>query len=216
MEARFDVTRAETVIREQRLVAVLRGEFTWDELTRVAEAMLSRGFGVLEYTLTGSDALAMIGRLAESFGDDLVVGAGTVVTAVDYRDARAAGAEFLVSPCFGPELAEAAGGDDALFLPGVFSPTEVAAARQSGWRLQKLFPAGTGGPQHLKALSGPFPDVSFVPTGGVDLENAGAFLRAGAVAVGLGSALIRPGTPTAELERRLDGLKAILQGPASS
>jgi 2-dehydro-3-deoxyphosphogluconate aldolase/(4S)-4-hydroxy-2-oxoglutarate aldolase len=216
LEAHRGVTRAESAIRTQRLVAVLRGDFTWDELERVAETMLSRGFSVLEYTLAGRDALATIGRLRERFGEELVLGAGTVVTADDYRGARAAGAEFMVAPCFSAELSAAAHGGDRLFVPGVFSPSEVAAARGEGWRLLKLFPAGTGGPQHLRALRGPFPDVSFVPTGGVDADNAAEFLRAGAVAVGLGSALVRPGTPAEELDRRLVGLRALLQAETTA
>ncbi|HLR46684.1 MAG TPA: 2-dehydro-3-deoxyphosphogluconate aldolase, partial [Deinococcales bacterium] len=147
-------------------------------------------------------------RLKEDHGDSLFVGAGTVRTAADVTAALAAGADFLVSPQFTADLGTAAAERDSALIPGVFTPREAELAHRAGFSLQKLFPAGSGGPAHLRALLGPYPHLSFIPTGGVNPDNAAAYFRAGAVAVGIGTGLFAPG---ADAETLRAGLSTVLQ-----
>lgn len=202
------MTQAEAAIRAGKLLPVLRGEFTAAELDAVAGALIASGVRVIEFTLTGAGALEAIAHLARRYGGDLIVGAGTVTTAEELTQARGAGAEFFVSPHVGADVILAAREAGALLLPGVFTPTEVMDAARHDLKLLKLFPAGSGGPAHLSALRGPFPGVEFLPTGGVSVENAAHYLEAGAVAVGIGSSLFRPGVSHAELERALKEFRA--------
>lgn len=196
------MTRAEATIRECGVIAIFRGAFKWNDVQRITSALVAEGVNVIEYTLDSPDALATIERLKKHFEASVLVGAGTLLSPQDYEDARAAGAEFFVSPHLDHELSSRVRSEGHTLIPGVFTPTEVNAARQDGWHLQKLFPASTGGPGHLKALRGPFSDVDFIPTGGVGAANAGTFLEAGAVAVGIGSSLIRPDATREELQRQ--------------
>lgn len=204
------VTNAERRIREGLVVPVLRGAFSTDDLAAVARALLANGVSVIEYTLTDPGAERAIAFLADEYGGEIVVGAGTVYDADDLARAEAAGATFYVSPHYAADVVEAAAERGALVLPGVFTPSEVEQARRKGLRLLKLFPAGSVGPGHIKALKGPYPDVDFVPTGGIDERNAAEYVKAGAVAVGVGSAVFKPGVPQDELDLRLRRLKETL------
>lgn len=200
----------EREIRRARAIAIFRGDFPWAEVERTTELLLDHGFNIVEYTLTSPHALDTISRLKTRFAPRVSVGAGTVVSPSDVSMAREAGADFLVSPGWSPAVSDAARAQDSLLLPGVFTPTEVDAARRESWYILKLFPASTGGPNHVRALRGPFPDVDFVPTGGVTATNVTAFLRAGAVAVGIGSSLFKPGVATADLRTQLGAFRALL------
>jgi 2-dehydro-3-deoxyphosphogluconate aldolase/(4S)-4-hydroxy-2-oxoglutarate aldolase len=152
--------------------------------------LASEGIGLIEVSLTSDEALDVISRARAELGPKAIVGAGTVVTAQDAREARAAGAEFIVTPGLGAGVGEAR----ALGLPviaGALTPSEVIAARAAGADAVKLFPASAmGGSEYLRALRAPFPDVPFVPVGGVDAQSARRYLELGAVAVGVGSPLI--------------------------
>jgi 2-dehydro-3-deoxyphosphogluconate aldolase/(4S)-4-hydroxy-2-oxoglutarate aldolase len=172
---------------DTRVVAVLRG----DDPGRVVEAGVAlhdAGITCLEATFTTPRATEAIAELARRL-PDAAVGAGTVLNRGQARLAMDAGATFLVTPA--PCLDVVAAGIEAgvPVLPGAFTPGEILAAWQAGASAVKIFPAATGGPGHVRDLRGPLPDIPFVPTGGIGVEDAAAYLRAGAVAVGLGSAL---------------------------
>ncbi|GIF35786.1 bifunctional 4-hydroxy-2-oxoglutarate aldolase/2-dehydro-3-deoxy-phosphogluconate aldolase [Actinoplanes xinjiangensis] len=170
-------------IAESGLVAVLRAP-TADALSAVADVLVAAGVTALEVTLTTHGALEAISALRRQLPDTVVVGAGTVLTGEDAKAAIDAGAAFLVSPVGG------LGPQPVPSYPGAFSPTEVYAAHRAGAPLIKLFPAGGLGPGYLKDLRGPLPDVKIMPTGGIGLDDIGVWLRAGAVAVGVGGPLI--------------------------
>ena len=177
------------LLRELRLLAIVRGQHRQSALETVL-ILAGAGISLIEVSLTSDAALAVIAQARAQLGAEAVVGAGTVVTARDAREAQAAGAEFIVTPGLGAGVAEAR----ELGLPviaGVLTPTEVIAARAAGVEAVKLFPASAGGgPDYLRALRAPFPDVPFVPVGGVDAASARRYLELGAVAVGVGSPLI--------------------------
>nr|WP_203587069.1 bifunctional 4-hydroxy-2-oxoglutarate aldolase/2-dehydro-3-deoxy-phosphogluconate aldolase [Actinospica acidiphila] len=172
-----------------RLLAIVRGGDADASLSTVL-TLAEEGVELIEVSLTGADALTVIARARAALGDARPLGAGTVLTADDARAARDAGADFLVTPALGEAVSTAR----ALGLPvlaGVFTPTEMVAARSLGATALKIFPAEqAGGPAYVKALRGPFPHELLVPVGGVDEEAARAHLAAGATAVGVGSPLV--------------------------
>jgi 2-dehydro-3-deoxyphosphogluconate aldolase/(4S)-4-hydroxy-2-oxoglutarate aldolase len=175
-------------LRRQRLLAIVRGEDPVAALASV-NVLAEKGIDLVELSLTSADPLAVVERARAEFGDRFALGAGTVITAADARAAVEAGASYLVTPCLGEAVPEAA----SLGVPvlvGALTPTEVAAAVTQGAAAVKLFPAEVGGPAYLRALRAPFPDVPFVPVGGVDAAAAVAYLKCGAVAVGVGSPLL--------------------------
>lgn len=178
-------------LREDGLVAIIRGDFSLSEQQAVAEALLAGGVRVLEITLNTRDALEGIRQLNANFPDDLLVGAGTVRTAEDARAALDAGARFLIAPGLDLETVAAAQARDTLILPGVFTATEAQTAYRAGCGMVKLFPADALGPSYLKALRAPLDDIGFIPTGGIDPETIGAFHKAGAAAFGIGSYLVK-------------------------
>jgi 2-dehydro-3-deoxyphosphogluconate aldolase/(4S)-4-hydroxy-2-oxoglutarate aldolase len=174
-------------IRQERLVAIVRRAVDVD--ARVA-ALADAGVGVVEITLDDSAAPGAIER-ARSRGDVSVI-AGTVRRSEQVDVAVAAGAEAIVSPTLDRAVLERAAELGVPAIPGALTPTEVEAAWASGAALVKLFPAGLGGPPYVRDLLAPLADVPLLVTGGVDAENAAAFVAAGAVAVGVGSALDDP------------------------
>jgi 2-dehydro-3-deoxyphosphogluconate aldolase/(4S)-4-hydroxy-2-oxoglutarate aldolase len=179
-------------LRAARVVAVLRSDAYGDPLP-LARALLAGGISVIEYTLTGRDALAAISVVREALAGTVTVGAGTVLEPGEADAAIAAGAEFVVTPAVRPRVVERSLGLRTPCVCGAFTATEVAAALDAGTRLVKVFPARLGGPDHLRDLAGPFPTAHFIPTGGVTTDNAAAYLRAGAVAVGIGGGLLPAG-----------------------
>jgi 2-dehydro-3-deoxyphosphogluconate aldolase/(4S)-4-hydroxy-2-oxoglutarate aldolase len=200
-------------LTDRPVLAILRGDYGWDEVQQAARALTHSGYKALEYTWNSPDAARTVTRLRQTFGDDLLVGAGTILNAEEADEAARAGAQFLVSPHFGEDVSAAAKRAGLPYLPGVLTPTEVAAASAAGWPLLKLFPGGTGGPAHLRALKGPFDKVRFMVTGGVSAANARAYLDAGAVAVAMGSAVFKPGATLQELTDGLAQMTAALSRP---
>jgi 2-dehydro-3-deoxyphosphogluconate aldolase/(4S)-4-hydroxy-2-oxoglutarate aldolase len=177
-------------IKQAGIIAILRGDFSVDEMLRIGEALLAGTVTAMEVTLNSPSVLEALPQLRERFGEDMLVGAGTVRNSSLARRAIDSGAQFMVAPNFEAETVAVAHSQGVLHLPGVFTATEVQAAFVAGSRMLKLFPMEIGGPAYLRALRAPLDDVDFVPTGGVSLENIGEYARAGAVAVGLGSKLV--------------------------
>jgi 2-dehydro-3-deoxyphosphogluconate aldolase/(4S)-4-hydroxy-2-oxoglutarate aldolase len=175
-------------IRSDRAVAVIRGERVADPV-RLAATLGGAGIRAIEFTFTIPDVLAAIEAVA---GSGALVGAGTVRDERQARDALSAGARFLVSPACVEDVALVAREAEVPVFLGALTPTEVDTALKAGTSAVKLFPAGIGGPGYLRDLRGPFPDAAFVPSGGVTVENARAFLEAGAIAVYAGSRLAPP------------------------
>lgn len=174
-----------------RLVAILRLRDA-RQASEIATALHAGGVRALELTLNSGDALAALRTLARSSSPNLLLGAGTVLEEAAGWAAVDAGARFLVCPHTAPAMIEAFASRGVPVIAGALSPTEVLAAWQAGAALVKLFPAGTQGPQYVRELRGPFPEIPLLPTGGVTLENASAFLEAGSWGLGVGSSLIDP------------------------
>ena len=168
-----------------RLADVSRGE-------PLVHALLDGGVRAIEITLTTSGALELISLLSMTFGDAVLVGAGSVLTVEDTRQAIDAGARYIVSPVFDADVMNEAHALDVPALPGAFTPTEMLRAHGAGADLVKLFPADTLGPAYLTSVLAPMPFLEVMPTGGVTPQNVGQWISAGAVAVGLGSSLVDP------------------------
>jgi 2-dehydro-3-deoxyphosphogluconate aldolase/(4S)-4-hydroxy-2-oxoglutarate aldolase len=160
------------------------------KLRAVVDAMAEGGVRALEVTMTVPGAAEMIRELAPTLPDGFLLGAGTVTDVATASAVIDAGASFVVSPVFRPEVIAACHARDVSAMPGCFTPTEILAAHDSGADIVKVFPATALGPQFIRDVRAPLPQVKLMPTGGVTLDNAGDWIRAGAVAVGLGSALL--------------------------
>lgn len=155
------------------------------------EAVCEGGIPVVEITMTVPGALDVIAEVTTTMGDAVLVGAGTVLDAETAGKCMAAGAQFLVSPGFDVDTVKFANGEGTLIMAGALTPTEVIAAWKAGADIVKIFPCGNvGGPKYIKALKGPLPNVPMVPTGGVNLQTAADFIRAGAAALGIGGELV--------------------------
>jgi len=185
--------RADTVrrIEECGVVAVIRLQ-DGSRLRAVVDALAEGGITALEVTMTVPRAIELIGEIAPALPEGFLVGAGTVVDPDTARAAVQAGARFIVGPIFRPLVIEASHAAGAAAMPGCFSPTEILSAWDAGADVVKVFPATALGPGYFKDLRGPLPHVKLMPTGGVSLENAGDWIRAGAVAIGVGGALVDP------------------------
>ena len=173
------------------IVAVIRAE-SGDLLVDVAEALLAGGVDVMEVTFTVPRATRVLERVADKLGNRVLLGAGTVLDAETARIALLAGAEFIVAPNTNVEVIKVCKRYSKLVMPGALTPTEVVTAWEAGADIVKIFPSDVTGPKYLKALHGPLPHVRLMPTGGVNLETAAEFLKAGAYALGVGSSLVDP------------------------
>ncbi|MFG3151638.1 bifunctional 4-hydroxy-2-oxoglutarate aldolase/2-dehydro-3-deoxy-phosphogluconate aldolase [Streptomyces sp. NPDC048219] len=176
------------VLRRTRLAAIVRGPDA-DAALRTVLALLDEGVSLVEVSLNTADALGVIRRAVAEAGPSAFVGAGTVLTEDDVALAREAGASWIVTPALTESVAASVRAGLPV-LAGALTPTEAVAARRAGADAVKLFPASLGGPAYLKALRDPFPDLPFVPVGGVDLTGAEQYLAHGAIAVGVGSPLV--------------------------
>lgn len=171
------------------VVAVIRLKDA-GKLRAAVDAMAAGGVRALEVTMTVPNAVEMIRELAPTLPDGFLLGAGTVIDAKTARAVIDAGAAFVVGPVFRPDVIAACHERDVAAMPGCFSPTEILTAFECGADIVKVFPATALGPQFLKDVRAPLPQLKLMPTGGVTLDNAGDWIRAGAVAVGVGSALV--------------------------
>ena len=203
--ARADVVRkieATGVVAVVRLTDPAVGE-------QVARALVAGGVDVIEITMTVPRAIELIASLVRALPGSALIGAGTVTDADTARAVIAAGAKFVVSPVFRPGVIDACHQCGVAAMPGCFSPTEILAAWEQGADLIKIFPATSLGPSFIKDLRGPFPTIKVMPTGGVSRDNAAEWIRAGAVAIGVGSALVD--TKTVEA-KRFDDITSQAQG----
>lgn len=176
-------------LRSTAVLAVLRAPSA-DAALGACDALVAGGVTGLEITYSTPDAASVIATVVERYGESVYVGAGTVVKPTHANEAAQAGAEFLVSPGTLLELVTAMQATGRTVMCGALTPTEVMTAIGLGVDVIKIFPASLGGPAYLKALRGPFPDVTLMPTGGVSPDNVGEWFAAGAVAVGAGSDLV--------------------------
>ncbi|MCL4394075.1 MAG: bifunctional 4-hydroxy-2-oxoglutarate aldolase/2-dehydro-3-deoxy-phosphogluconate aldolase [Chloroflexi bacterium] len=174
---------------EHGIVAIVRIKEP-SELVRVAQAIQAGGVRVIEFTMTTPNALDAIRELAAQWGERILLGAGTVLDPETGRAAFLAGAQFLVAPNFNPELIHMARRYGKIVVPGAFTPTEILAAWECGADIVKVFPATAVGPQYIKDVLAPLPQIRLLPTGGVSLENIEQFILAGACAVAVGGNLV--------------------------
>jgi 2-dehydro-3-deoxyphosphogluconate aldolase / (4S)-4-hydroxy-2-oxoglutarate aldolase len=177
-------------IEEIGIVPVVRAA-NLDEARKAVDAICAGGIACIEVTMTVPNAPVMIQELVKHYGTSVLTGAGTVTTAKQAEICLDAGAQFLVSPGLSVPVLQAATSRGILAIPGALTPTEVMAALEADAKLVKIFPCGSaGGPKHIKALKAPFPEVRFIPTGGVNLSNAADYLAAGSFALGVGADLV--------------------------
>ena len=177
-------------IKETGVIPVVRAT-TADEAMRAIDAIREGGIAVLEITMTVPGAVGVIEQVAARFGNDALVGAGTVLDAETAKVCISAGAQFIVSPALNMETIAYCREQDVAVIPGALTPTEVVQAWNAGADFVKVFPAGAvGGASYLKALNAPLPQIELVPTGGVSLKTAADFIKAGAAALGVGADLV--------------------------
>lgn len=180
--------RTHARIRDLKIIAVVRGA-SCASAVEVSSALVEGGVLGIEIAFTTPEADRAMRELSGRYGDRILLGAGTVTTRDQIEKAAASGAAVLVSPGCDPEFVPLMQRTGFAVLPGVLTPLEVMTALRLGLGTVKLFPGSSGGPPYLKSLRGPFPDVSFLPTGGVSAENVRDWFAAGAFAVGVGGAL---------------------------
>jgi 2-dehydro-3-deoxyphosphogluconate aldolase/(4S)-4-hydroxy-2-oxoglutarate aldolase len=185
------------------IVAVIRSPDS-QQLVEVANALADGGVTVIEITMSVPDALDVLRRVRQSLGDRVLLGAGTVLDPETARAVLLAGAEYIVAPTVNLEVIRLCQRYDKLVMPGAFTPTEILAAWEAGADIVKVFPADVVGPAFFKALRGPLPHIRLMPTGGVELDSAASFLRAGACCLGVGGQLVEP---KAVAERNFDRIR---------
>ncbi len=175
-------------ILEGKIVAIIRGAKP-DDVLKIINALFEGGVKILEITLNSPKALSVIEEAAREIGDKVLIGAGTVMDAETARAALFAGAKFIISPLLNIETIEMTKRHGAVSIPGAFTPTEIVTAYTNGADIIKVFPASIG-VKYFKDLRGPLQQIPLMPTGGINLENINEFHEAGAVAFGIGSALV--------------------------
>ncbi len=173
------------------IVAVVRSDSP-NQLVGVVQALAAGGVTAAEITFTVPNAIDVIKAVRAAMGDSIVLGAGSVLDPETARAAILAGAEYIVGPSTNLEVIRLCRRYSKVVMPGAFTPTEVVTAWEAGADVVKIFPSDLGGPAYLKALRAPLPQVRMMPTGGVDLTTAEAFLKAGASCLGVGSSLVEP------------------------
>lgn len=177
-------------IREERLIVILRRVEPQAALLELLDELADAGASIFEITFDAPSAAEDLVAVRERLAGRGLVGAGTVLTVEALTAAIEAGADFGVAPLHNFALVEAAVEAGLPFVPGAFTPTEMRSAWSAGATFVKLFPASAIGPQFVRELRGPLPEIELIPTGGVDRSNAVAYLEAGAVAIGIGGALV--------------------------
>jgi 2-dehydro-3-deoxyphosphogluconate aldolase/(4S)-4-hydroxy-2-oxoglutarate aldolase len=211
--ALLDKTGVIARIKAEGAVAVIRTN-SIERSLGAAKAAMAGGFRAIEITFSFADAAKVIEKLAETDEHDLLLGAGTILNRAQVHEAVEAGARFLVSPCVLPEVIDAAYERQVAIIPGAFTPTEIYTAHSLGADIVKIFPAVKFGPEYLKAVRGPLPQIPIMPTSGVDASNVAEWFRAGAVAVGavgsvLDPVLVQNGDWDSLAKRARDFIKAV-------
>lgn len=186
MVSRTDILQR---ILEKKAIAVIRMTDV-TRLMRVIEAIRAGGVECVEITMTVPGAVDVIRDVSQSIGDEALIGAGTILDAETARQAIEAGADFIVGPVLDRGVIETAHRYEKVVIPGAFSPGEIVAAWRAGADIVKVFPATVLGPGYFKDLRGPLPQIRLCPTGGVTVENAGEWIKAGACCVGIGTDLL--------------------------
>lgn len=179
-----------TQLKENYFFAVVRGK-TAEDAIEIAKYAVLGGIRNIEITYSTPNASEVISKLSDDFKDDtsVVIGAGTVMTTELAKEAIAAGSKFLVSPHFSKEIADIANQEGNLYFPGCVTATEIVTAMNASCPIIKVFPGGVVGPGFIKDIHGPIPEVDLMPSGGISVDNVKEWKNAGAVAVGVGSAL---------------------------
>jgi len=177
------------LVRQTKIIAIMRAKQSI-QMLEAAEAIFAGGVRVIEVTMTTPGALNLITEAEKRFGDDVLFGAGSVLDAETARLAILAGAGFVVAPTLSLPVITMCRRYSIPVMPGCYTPTECLTAWEAGADMIKLFPADVGGPDFVKAILAPMPQLEIVPVGGVTVENVAEFIRKGATAVGIGSSLI--------------------------
>ena len=177
------------IIRETGIVAIVRGTGI-ESLLKIAEALSEGGVRVIEVTLNTPGAIEMIAQLEKEFGDEMLIGAGTVLDPETARSVILAGAKFVLGPTLNLDVSKLCKRYNTVYVPGVLTPTEIIKAWEAGAQLVKIFPAGALGSRYIKELRGPLPQVEMMPVGGVTVDNTAEFIKAGATALGIGGELV--------------------------
>jgi 2-dehydro-3-deoxyphosphogluconate aldolase / (4S)-4-hydroxy-2-oxoglutarate aldolase len=178
-----------STIKQEKMIAIIRGSEPDDALA-IAKALYEGGVRAIEITLNSPGALSSIEKIRSTLGDDLAVGAGTVLDPESARSALLAGAQFILSPSLNRDTIKMTKRYGAVSIPGAFTPTEILEAYESGGDIIKVFPASSLGPGFVKDIHGPLPQIPLLPTGGIDLTNIAEYIEKGAAGVGLGSSLV--------------------------
>lgn len=176
-------------IEECGVIAVVRAKDS-SSATKIAKAVCAGGVKPVEITMTVPGAIDVIKEVSHELKGKAIIGAGSVLDAETARIAILAGAEFIVGPALNLEMISLCKRYSKVSIPGAFTPTEIVTAWQAGADIVKIFPATLGGPVYFKDIHGPLPHIKLLPTGGVTLENAGEFIKAGACAIAVGSNLV--------------------------
>lgn len=177
------------LIRTTGIIAIMRATSS-EQLVTAADAISQGGVRVIEVTMNTPGALDVIAQATRKFGEEILFGTGTVLDAETARAAMLAGAGFIVAPTLNLDVIALCRRYNIPVIPGCYTPTEMLGAWQAGADMVKLFPADVGGPNLVKAILAPLPQLQIVPVGGVDLNNAAEFMRCGAVALGVGNSLV--------------------------
>lgn len=213
MPAHFDILKR---LIEGKVVAVVRLD-NGDQLIKVAQALKAGGISVIEFTVPTPNSLEMIKQAATYFGDEVIIGAGTVLDPETARAAILAGAQFIVTPALKLATIELCHRYGKPIIPGALTPTEILSAWEAGADMVKVFPADSMGPEYIKAVLAPLPQVRLAPTGGVSADNAADYLKAGATALGVGGKLVDKAAVargdweaiTAEAERLMNAVQQV-------
>jgi len=178
-------------LEKERLIAIIRG-YDGDQLRDIAKALVAGGIRFIEIALNSPNAIKGIAQLAEDVDREVHIGAGTVLNVQAAKEAIAAGATYLIAPNVNPEVITFAVNREVECWPGAFTPTEIANAVELGASAVKVFPISFVGPRYLEAIRGPLNQIPFIAVGGVRVDQFSAYLRAGAIAVGVGNHLLEP------------------------
>lgn len=173
-------------IKESGIVPVIRAS-SLDQAQRIIESAYNSGYSIFEITMTVPNAVELIKQLSQRYGSEVLLGAGTVLSVESARSCLDSGAKFIVTPCLIKEIIDFCQREEVLICAGALTPTEVFHAFQTGADVIKIFPVNSiGGVDYIKALKAPFPEIQFMPTGGLKVDDQKLFIEAGAIAIGVG------------------------------